>query len=358
MSKELQPQIRFRDDEISLRDLVIKIQNTNRILLKNWWKLAIAGIIGAGLGLGYTWIKKTKYTAELVFVTAEAEEGGLSKLSAIGSQFGFDFGGGSSGAFGGDNLLELMKSRLLVEQTLFDSLSHEGRRFRLLEYYLRRDSQEKSETPAVALSGIVNRESCGYRQDSLLKEVYKRITQGGLVVENQDKELAFKKVAFTDVDPVFAKAFVENLTENVTDFYLETKFRQARSNIRLLERKADSVERVLRSRMVSVAVQRDQNQFLTNTEGTVQMVKQQMEVQLLTTMYGEVVKNLELSRTMAAHNQPLIQVIDRPRFPLEDDGGGLLKYLVLGGLLGVMVVGFFIVIASGLKSFKSEGLGN
>jgi hypothetical protein len=337
MSKELQPQIRFRDDEISLRDLVVKIQNTYRILLKNWWKLAIAGIIGAGLGLGYTWIKKTKYTAELVFVTAEAEEGGLSKLSAIGSQFGFDFGGGSSGAFGGDNLLELMKSRLLVEQTLFDSLSHEGRRFRLLEYYLRRDSQEKSETPAVALSGIVNRESCGFRQDSLLKEVYKRITQGGLVVENQDKELAFKKVAFTDVDPVFAKAFVENLTENVTDFYLETKFRQARSNIRLLERKADSVERVLRSRMVSVAVQRDQNQFLTNTEGTVQMVKQQMEVQLLTTMYGEVVKNLELSRTMAAHNQPLIQVIDRPRFPLEDDGGKLMFFCFLGSLIVLFI---------------------
>lgn len=352
MSKELQPQIRFRDDEISLRDLVIKIQNTYRILLKNWWKLAIAGIVGAGLGLGYTWIKKTKYTAELVFVTAEAEEGGLSKLSAIGSQFGFDFGGGSSGAFGGDNLLELMKSRLLVEQTLFDSLSHEGRRFRLLEYYLRRDSSVESETPIVPLSAIANRESCGFRQDSLLKEVYKRITQGGLVVENQDKELAFKKVAFTDVDPVFAKAFVENLTENVTDFYLETKFRQARSNIRLLERKADSVERVLRSRMVSVAVQRDQNQFLTNSEGTVQMVKQQMEVQLLTTMYGEVVKNLELSRTMAAHNQPLIQVIDRPRFPLEDDGGKLMFFCFLGSLVAMVLLSAYFVLFELMKNDK------
>lgn len=343
MSTELQPQIRFRDDEISLRDLVMKIRNTYRVLLRNWWKLAIAGIIGGGLGFGYYWLKKTKYTAELVFVTAEAEEGGLSKLSAIGSQFGFDFGGGSSGAFGGDNLLELMKSRLLVEQTLFDSLTHENKRFRLLEYYLRRDSLETSETPKVPLDGIVNREACGFRQDSLLKEVYTRITKEGLVVENQDKELSFKKVSFTDIDPVFAKAFVENLTENVTDFYLETKFRQARSNIRLLERKADSVERVLRSRMVSVAVQRDQNQFLTNTEGSVQMVKQQMEVQLLTTMYGEVVKNLELSRTMAAHNQPLIQVIDRPRFPLEDDGGGLLKYLVLGVMLGSAFWGFLLI---------------
>jgi hypothetical protein len=358
MSKELKSQIRHRDDEISLRDLFVKIRNAYRILLKNWWKLAISGFVGAGLGIVYTWVHKTRYTAELVFVTAEAEEEGFSKLSAIGSQFGFDFGGGSSGAFGGDNILELMKSRLLVEQTLFDSFAYEGKRYRLLEYYLIRDSLEKSETPAVPLTGIANRESCEFRQDSLLKEVYRRITKGGLVVESQDKELAFKKVAFTDVDPVFAKAFVENLTENVTDFYLETKFRQARSNIRLLERKADSVERVLRSRMVSVAVQRDQNQFLTNSEGTVQMVKQQMEVQLLTTMYGEVVKNLELSRTMSAHNQPIIQVIDRPRFPLEDDGGGLLKYMVFGGLLGVVVVGLFIITGAGIKRLKLEDLGN
>jgi uncharacterized protein involved in exopolysaccharide biosynthesis len=47
------------------------------------------------------------------------------------------------------------------------------------------------------------------------------------------------------------------------------------------------------------------------------MVKQQMEVQMLTTMYGEVVKNLELSKTMAAIDEPLIQVIDVPRYPLE-----------------------------------------
>jgi uncharacterized protein involved in exopolysaccharide biosynthesis len=34
-------------------------------------------------------------------------------------------------------------------------------------------------------------------------------------------------------------------------------------------------------------------------------------------MYGELIKNLELSRTMMAKDQPLIQLIDQPRFPLE-----------------------------------------
>jgi len=61
----------------------------------------------------------------------------------------------------------------------------------------------------------------------------------------------------------------------------------------------------------------------------------------LQTMYGEVVKNLELSKTMAAIEEPLIQVIDVPRYPLEDDGGGELKYLVLGGVM--VLCGVFVV---------------
>jgi hypothetical protein len=337
--------IRFQDDEISLRDIVLKVREWIAILKSKWLHLLIAGIVGGGIGFAYASFKKTIYKAELVFVTAEAEKGGLGKLSALGSQFGFDLGGGSSGAFGGDNLLELMKSRRLVEQTLFDSLEHEGRRYRLLEYFLLRDSSSrgKSETPPVDLGGIAVREDCGFRQDSLLKEVYDLITKKALVVEAQDKDLAFKRVAFSDIDPVFAKNFVERLTGNVTAFYLETKTRQSRENIRMLEKKADSIERVLQSKMVSAAVQRDQNQFLTNVQGTVQMVKQQMEVQMLQTMYGEVVKNLELSKTMAAIEEPLIQVIDVPRYPLDSIGGGKLKYLVLGGVIGFFLLAILLL---------------
>jgi uncharacterized protein involved in exopolysaccharide biosynthesis len=346
MVQETRPQIQFQNDEISLRDIVLKVREWIAILKSKWLYLLIAGVIGGSLGFAYASFKKTTYKAELVFVTAEADKGGLGKLSALGSQFGFDLGGGSSGAFGGDNLLELMKSRRLVEQTLFDSLEHEGRRYRLLEYYLFRDSslRGKSKTPAVDLSGIDTRKDCGFRQDSLLKEVYDLITKKALVVEAQDKDLAFKRVEFSDIDPVFAKNFVERLTENVTAFYLETKTRQSRENIRMLERKADSIERVLQSKMVSAAIQRDQNQFLTNAQGTVQMVKQQMEVQMLTTMYGEVVKNLELSKTMAAIEEPLIQVIDVPRYPLEDDGGKGLLFFILGGVLGFLFIVVRIIV--------------
>jgi uncharacterized protein involved in exopolysaccharide biosynthesis len=122
----------------------------------------------------------------------------------------------------------------------------------------------------------------------------------------------------------------------------------------MLEKKADSIERVLQSKMVSAAVQRDQNQFLTNVQGTVQMVKQQMEVQMLQTMYGEVVKNLELSKTMAAIEEPLIQVIDVPRYPLDSIGVGVLKYLVLGSFVGLILTSFIFLFRNSIKNFTTK----
>jgi hypothetical protein len=46
---------------------------------------------------------------------------------------------------------------------------------------------------------------------------------------------------------------------------------------------------------------------------------------------------------MAAIEEPLIQVIDVPRYPLEDDGGGVLKYLVIGGVLGGFLMMVWVI---------------
>ena len=124
---------------------------------------------------------------------------------------------------------------------------------------------------------------------------------------------------FTDIDEQFAKVFVENLTKNVTEFYVETKTSQSKKNIQLLQEKADSVERELSKNMVSAAVSKDRSVFSSNTQSLVNTTKKQMKAQMLGTIYAEVIKNLELSKTMAAHNEPLIQVIDSPRFPLEKE---------------------------------------
>jgi uncharacterized protein involved in exopolysaccharide biosynthesis len=63
---------------------------------------------------------------------------------------------------------------------------------------------------------------------------------------------------------------------------------------------------------------------------------------MLGTIYAEVIKNLELSKTMAAHNEPLIQVIDSPRFPLEKQRSSLIKIL-LGLIGGLFISGGYLI---------------
>jgi hypothetical protein len=60
-----------------------------------------------------------KYNAELtVVVEGEQSGGNLGSMSGIASQFGFDIGGSSSTTFSQNNILELLKSRGVVEAAL------------------------------------------------------------------------------------------------------------------------------------------------------------------------------------------------------------------------------------------------
>ena len=342
------------DDEITLKDIILKVQQWYRLLLGKWKLLLLAGVLGAAIGFISALRKTTTYKAELVFVTAEGDEGGMGKLASLGSQFGLNLGGGSSSAFGGENLLELMKSRRLVEQTLFDSMTNEqGQRVRLLERYLLRDTANiTKENVPVQLQPTLDIPH--YRQDSLLADIHELFTEEQLSVIKVDEEKAFFSVEFSDQDEYFAKAFVEHLTDNVTSFYLQTKTRQSKENIQMLELKADSIEKELSKAMVAAAISKDQNKFVTNTRGLVQSAKKQMQAQMLSTMYGEVVKNLELSKTMAAHNEPLIQVIDAPRFPLEKDKTSKLKGLVFGGVIAGFLMALWIIGRGAFREMMGE----
>ena len=345
----------IHQDEISIKEIILTAKKWINFLVKRWVFVGIACFLGVTISLFVHFTKPTNYKAKLVFVSSEGEDGGgLSKLSSLGSQFGINLGGGSSSAFGGENLLELMKSRRLVVQTLFDSVNLKGKDTRLLEYYLLRDSLMDEDLEPVYFSNVKTFEQCNYRQDSLLNIIYENLTEEALSVSNLDEDLAFKVVEFTDIDEQFAKVFVENLTKNVTEFYVETKTSQSKKNILMLQEKADSVERELSKNMVSAAVSRDRSVFSSNTQSLVNTTKKQMKAQMLGTIYAEVIKNLELSKTMAAHNEPLIQVIDSPRFPLEKEKSSLIKMLLAGLMGGLFISGGYLIARELYKDIMAE----
>jgi hypothetical protein len=310
-------------DEISLKELIQKAGEMVSYLKTQWWKLMLLGLLGGVAGFFYAKSQKPKYTAKLTFALAESSDK-MGGIGSIASQFGVDLmGGGSAGAFSGDNLLELMKSRLLVEKTLLTSVDSAGKPKLLVNQYIdfnkpnKHNPWEFNDPAPVYFRGNEAKQGFSLQQDSFLAKVSIDLVKKNLKVTKMDKKLAIVSVSFTGEDQWFAKNFTQILTQNVTEFYVQTKTGQMRKNVKIMEHKVDSVKQALGQALYGVASEVDGNQFLVRGVAKVPQAKKQLEIQVLSTMYGELIKNLELSRTMMAKDQPLIQLIDQPRFPLE-----------------------------------------
>src|SRR5690606_5921833 len=105
------------DEEVSSKELILITQVWVRYLWSKRRYILIAGVLGALAGLAFAWLKQPTYTATTTFVLEGGEgKGGLSQYAGVAAMVGIDLGGGTSGLFQGDNILELYKSRTMLAQ--------------------------------------------------------------------------------------------------------------------------------------------------------------------------------------------------------------------------------------------------
>ena len=127
----------MENDEITLKELLLKTKEWYTFLLSKWKTIVLAGSIGALLGLGYSFYKKPIYTASLTYALEDGKAaGGLGGAVGLASSFGLDLGGSSGGAFAGANLMELFKSRAMVEETLLAPVTLNNKTISLAEMYI------------------------------------------------------------------------------------------------------------------------------------------------------------------------------------------------------------------------------
>lgn len=337
------------NDEISLKELLEKAREWYQYLLSQWKIIILTGIIGAVLGLAYSFSKKPIYTATLSFALEDDKSSG-GGLGSLASSFGFDFGGNSGGVFTASNLTELFKSRSMVEQTLLTPVVVNNRTISLAEMYIQINEWRKSwnENPkylSVEFLPNASRNKFTRIQDSIMGTIYQNLSQGGLTVAQKDKKIAIINIDVHSTDELFAKYFCEALVKQVSDFYVATKSKKARDNMAILQHQLDSVRGQLNGSITRVAVAND-NTFNLNPALNVRRApaaRSQVDVQANTAILTELVKQSELAKVTLRKETPLIQVIDRPIFPLPKEKFGKLQGILTGGLLAGFLVVFVLI---------------
>ena len=336
---------------ISVPDTVTKIKSGIRYIKSKWKIVLIFCLLGAISGVTYAIFDKTTYTANCTFVLEDGKGGGgLGQFAGLASLAGISLGGGASGGgiFEGDNILELYKSRTMIEKALLSTCVFDGKKQmlidRFLDHYKLRGKTKDGKTEYISFEG--DPDNFNRKQDSVITGLAGRINKKILKVTKPDKKLSIIKVEVITEDELFSKCFTDKMVENVNNFYIQTKVKKESQTVQILQHQADSVRIILNNSMHGVASANDAAPNANPLMSTLRLnsQKKQIDVQASSAIYAEVVKNLELQKIALLQQMPLIQVIDKPVLPLGKNSITKRFGAIVGMLAGLFLITLILAV--------------
>lgn len=352
--------IELQDSEISIKEIILGLLFWYRFLLSKWLIITIVAVLGGSAGFLYSLTKNSIYTAELTFVLEEEQSGSsLGGYAGIAGQFGIDLGGGGGGAFSGDNLTSLMKSRSMIEKALMTTVTINGKIETLAEVYIRinklREGWIKAESKFANVKFLPGQDPGKFSMDqnTLITAFYNSILASDLEIDKLDKKSSLLSVQVSSTDELFAKYFTEAVTKEVSDFYIESKTKKSVENLAILQHQTDSVKRVFNSDISGVATSSDANPNPNVARQVLRVPSQrkQFDVQVNQAILSQLVQNLEMAKISLRKETPLIQIIDTPVLPLSVERVDTVKMITIGIIISGILATIMLVLAKGVGSY-------
>jgi uncharacterized protein involved in exopolysaccharide biosynthesis len=324
-------------EESTLKDVIISIRDYTSELKKKFILISSVLIVSFISGLVYSSIQKDKFEAVLSFIVEGQSEGpNLSSISGMASQFGLDLGGSSSSSFSQQNVIELLKSRKIIESTLSKSCIVNNEEDILLNHYISINSMiEDGENISFFSSS----------KDSIINIIWKEIIEFKIDLSFQNDEANILNLTYTSINSEFAKNFTELLVEEISQMYSHYQTEKTRKSLKNLELRSDSIFRELKKSERNFARVKDRNLRVINASGRLDEIQYMREVQVLNAIYLELIKNTELVKMNLLNETPIIQLIDVPVLPLEySNRSSKLFWVFSFPFLSLFLVSFLIIL--------------
>ena len=343
-------------ESFSLLNLINSIKDWLIYLLSNLKGIVIITSIFLSVVLLYNFIKSPVHYARTSFVLdSESSSNSIGDIASLASLAGINASSfiDASSLFQIDNIQELYRSNSMIKQTLLTDSDFGNERSLLIDRLASNEKIDKKWDKLNVDFSSYNSKSNNLRvHDSILNELVKIIKEKYLIVDKPSRKTTILEIGFDHKDELFAKSFNENLVSIVNDFYFKTKTQKTGENLKILERQADSVKKVLDKSILFLA-EKDQSIPNPNPLTKVSLVPYQkalVDVQANGAIYQQIVTQLELAKVTHRNNTPLIQIIDKPVLPLENSRLKLFECFVYGIFGGLF---FSVLYYSFLRFYKS-----
>lgn len=346
-------------DEIDLNQFITLVGSNIAFLKSRWKKLLLALLTGLAIGFLIAYKQAVTYTSKTIFVVEDTKSGaGLSGLASLAGQFGFDLNGSvGGGLISGDNILLYFKSEALVRNTLLKKWDKQNT---FADYYLRANGFDKKFNKDFNWKGF-NNQSLGKNvlrlKDSILQFVTLNIIKSEIKISRIDKKAGFLELSITSKNEEFAKKFNEELVNTAINQYLNLKTERQKKTVEKLQYRADSIANILNQKVFTSAnIQREMSTsdinplFRTTTSIKTELTTRDKAV--LTAIYIEVVKNLEMAKFTLSQETPVIQIVDKPFYPLQTNKISLVNSVIFSSLLFVALMAFFLLVQRWFKKLR------
>ena len=333
--------------EFSILFLMESIKNWLNYLLYNSKKIIILSSSILAISLLYNYVKSPTYYARTSFVLdSESSSNSIGDIASLASLAGINASSfiDASSLFQIDNIQELYRSSSMLKETLLTRSLFGNKNELLINRFGQEEKiNKKWNNLGIDFSNESLLRSKSRLHDSVLFEAVKIIKENYLIVDKPSRKTTILEIGFDHKDEIFAKSFNENLVSIVNNFYFKTKTRKTGENLKILQRQADSVKKVL-DKSILILAEKDQSIPNPNPLTKVSLVPYQkalVDVQANGAIYQEVVTQLELAKVTHRNKTPLIQIIDKPTLPLENSRLKFFECLFYGLFGGLLIAIFY-----------------
>jgi len=332
-------------EKIQFVDVIDTFKRAVNNVLAQYRMMLKVTLVTTLIALGYALLQPPSYKAVATFIL-EDKSGNKSGLGALASQIGFDIGslsGGNAGMFEGDNILDIMQSRLIVEKVLLTKVDSSSKTSNatLADLYVQAYKINKKWSSEPHLANFkFDANLSSPLQDSIVFTLLQKIVKDNLVVSRQNKKGSIIAIQVISKDQQFSKLFSERLLKQTSDLYIDIKTSNLTNNISKLQNKADSLQAILGGLYGKTFAVAQQQLINTNTAVKINSVPEettQRDKQVTYTLYGEVIKNLEALKLSQINQTPVIQVLDMPKLPLVNQSTPIYLIAFMGLAVGLVL---------------------
>ena len=360
------------EEYITLKDIFLTIGSYFRHVISSTRWLLLGAILGASLWAAKLYITTFFYTESITFMM-DNDTGG--KAPGVSDLLGNLFSDGKNEAATA-TLLQLFQTRKVIGETVFDSATIAGRNDLLINHFLDIHTVEDLVDEYKTLGLVYLNERWPKRlldhtdlrfkktdhegltgiESLMFRLVYNRMSGNStsgidpLLSTNLDEESGIMTLTMQSNSEDFTFAFLNTIYHKLSKFYIDKSVEKQQKTYNIIAAKLDSVTTELAIAEYKLADFKDSNRKLTTVKGFLDQSKLQRDVNILSSLYGQAVSQMDATDFALKNKMPIIQVIDFPTRPIVLPRKVYPKEMVKGALVGLIFTAFLLVTA---KMFRS-----